>query len=53
MTQSKSDADKKSNELVSVTFLKHFSPYNKDEIAGFEKDFAEKLVKEKVAKFTK
>lgn len=53
MTQSKDNADKKGSDLVSVTFTKHSTPYNKGEIAGFDKDVAEKLVKAKVAKYTK
>ncbi|WP_164503663.1 hypothetical protein [Pleionea sediminis] len=40
-------------ERVIVQFLKHQSPYNKDEVAGFDKDHAEALIQAKVAKLYK
>jgi len=50
----KSDGAVKSDvKLISVTFLKHHTPYNKGEVAGFEKDYAEWLVDKKIAKLNK
>jgi hypothetical protein len=47
-------AEKPTKDIMVVKFLKAFTPYVKDEIAGFNKKFAYKLIDKEVAEeFTK
>lgn len=47
-------AEKPIRDIVVVKFLKSFTPYIKDEVAGFDKKFANKLIDKEVAEeFTK
>lgn len=43
------NVEKIDKDIVVVRFLKNHTPYIKDEIAGFDKKFANKLIDKEVA----
>lgn len=45
----KNETEKIDKDIVVVRFLKNHTPYIKDEIAGFDKKFANKLIDKEVA----